>query len=87
VRHPPVLAKRIKIRRTLLRLNDLWGKLDSCFQEKYMLKIERDIKRFMRLEKGLPVPPSRLLDEGWISFGIASSDYQNSMQGFLSEVA
>ncbi len=46
-------------------LRRLWDSLLPVYRQKHTLKLRRDLQRLQFLEKGLPVPPTAMLDQAW----------------------
>lgn len=68
--HIGALAVREKRRRVAAFINSLqgtWFELLECFRAKYALKLRREVQRMILMEDGVPVPPTRTLDQSWAS--------------------
>lgn len=60
----------IKARRISAFANSLprsWLKLDEVFKQKYSIKLRRETQRLLLLERQIAIPPTRLLDEDWLT--------------------
>jgi hypothetical protein len=63
-----------RIRAFMMSLSDSWVKLDEVFRVKYSVKLRRETQRLLLLERGTPVPATRILDNSWSS--ISKSPYE-----------
>jgi Nucleotidyltransferase domain len=59
--------KRRRICAFMKSLRDSWLKLDEVFRVKYSVKLRRETQRLLLLERGAPVPATRILDSSWSS--------------------
>lgn len=58
----------------LKSLPNAWLKLNENFRVKYAVKLRRETQRLILLERGTPVPPTKILDNSWES--ISKSRYE-----------
>ena len=58
-------TKRRRIAAFIKALPSAWCSLDEIFRVKYSIKLRRETQRLILMEKGTPVPPTRVLDEFW----------------------
>jgi hypothetical protein len=67
--HPSQFAAAEKKRRRVesfkQHLPGAWAKLDCCFKIKYTFKLRRETQRLLLLERGVPIPPTLILDTAW----------------------
>lgn len=56
-------AKRRRISAFLGSLETSWLRLQDCFRSKYSIKLRRETQRLILLERNLPVPPTKILDD------------------------
>jgi predicted nucleotidyltransferase len=75
-----VAQKRHRVMRYLAHLNSVWFSLDECFRTKYSIKLRRETERLLLLERTIPVPPTRILDELWNQVSISENDVQSTIQ-------
>ncbi len=59
--------KRRRIKAFMRHLPLAWDDLESGYRAKYGIKLRRETQRLILLESGVPVPPTVLLDNLWIS--------------------
>lgn len=64
-------------------LPDSWSRLDEEFRVKYSIKLRREAQRLLLLSRGVPVPPTKMLDTTWRDFS-ASRD---ELDQFFHELA
>lgn len=57
--------KRQRIEAYVRALSHKWFALDRVFKVKYAIKLRRETQRLYLLEQGVPIPPTRVLDEMW----------------------
>ena len=76
-----VEAKRRRVAAFMRCLPARWSELEEVFRIKYAVKVRREAQRLYLLERGLPVPPTKMLD-GWRD-GVAERDIHGSL-GLLS---
>lgn len=77
-----------KCRRVSAFMNSLqisWFRLDGCFRIKYSVKLRREAQRLILLEQGIPVPPTRILDDSWPSISTSTHDVCDRLREFASE--
>jgi Nucleotidyltransferase domain len=60
--------KRRRIVSFLRTLPFVWSRLHQDFQTKYSIKLRRETQRLILLERGVPIPPTRMLDCFWMDF-------------------
>jgi len=63
-----VEEKRRRVAAFMKYLPASWLALEEGFRRKYSLKVRREAQRLLLLERGVPVPPTRLLDAHWDRF-------------------
>jgi len=63
--HKAIDAKCRRIGAFLRALPDSWTTLDEGFRVKYSVKLRRETQRLLLMERGTPVPPTRILDSCW----------------------
>ena len=71
--------KRLRIRAFMKSLPDSWLKLDEVFRVKYSVKLRRETQRLLLLERGVPVPATRILDSSWNSISIFPHEVQDRL--------
>jgi hypothetical protein len=59
--------KRRRIGAFMKSIPSSWLRLDDVFRAKYSIKLRRETQRLLLLERGAPVPPTRILDDAWCS--------------------
>jgi hypothetical protein len=69
-----VYEKRSRISAFMRSLEKSWSRLDECFRAKYSVKLRRETQRLTLLERGVPVPPTRILDYYWAAASISPSE-------------
>jgi len=57
--------KRRRITAFLRSLPGVWLRLDEGFRVKYSVKLRRETQRLLLMERGTPVPPTKILDSFW----------------------
>jgi predicted nucleotidyltransferase len=57
--------KRRRISAFMRALERCWFSLDECFRVKFAKKIRRETQRLLMMERGLPVPPTKIIDVFW----------------------
>ena len=67
-------AKARRVCAFMRALENSWSRLEECFRVKYSLKLRRETQRLVLLERGVAIPPTRVLDEAWPSVGGTSAD-------------
>jgi predicted nucleotidyltransferase len=60
-----ISEKRRRIAAFMKALPNSWSGLDEVFRVKYSVKLRRETQRLLLLEKGVSVPPTRVLDDCW----------------------
>jgi Nucleotidyltransferase domain len=58
-----VWEKRRRVSAFMRSLQESWFRLEECFRLKYSTKVRRETQRLMLLERNIPVPPTRVLDQ------------------------
>jgi predicted nucleotidyltransferase len=76
-------AKRRRIAAFLRALPSRWDNLDEIFRQKYATKLRRETQRLLLLERGVAVPPTRILDESWDVFTIPEQEIERSLVGTM----
>jgi hypothetical protein len=66
--HFPMAARRkeARIARSLRALAQAWDLLGAGYRTKHATLLRRDVQRCYLLQRGLPIPPSAMLDDVWI---------------------
>lgn len=59
------LKKQRRIYAFLRCLPGTWERLEECFKVKYAIKLRREAQRLILIERGVPIPPTALLDSLW----------------------
>jgi hypothetical protein len=59
--------KARKVERRLDNLVSAWPALGGAYQRKFASVIRRDVQRLKFLADGAPVPPTRILDDEWLT--------------------
>lgn len=77
--------KRRRVSAFMRALQSSWFKLEECFRAKYSIKLRRETQRLMVLERGVPVPPTRMLDEAWASIAVSPNDVCGRLWQYRSE--
>jgi PAS domain-containing protein len=68
----------VSLSRTVTRL---WERLHPVFQSQYDVSIRRELQRLRLLEEGVPIPPTRVLDDRWRVEGSSSLfEFRNSIE-------
>jgi predicted nucleotidyltransferase len=75
-----VAEKRCRVLRYLTHLENAWFNLDECFRLKYSIKIRRESQRLLLLERAVPVPPTRILDESWDSLSTGRNEVKDCIR-------
>ena len=78
-----ILEKRRRVEAFMRHLPDAWSRLEEGFRVKYSIKVRREAQRLLLLSRGVPVPPTRMLDTCWGSFCASQSE----LQEFLRRIA
>ena len=60
-----VEKKKTKIKNYVESLRNRFEKLSFPFQNKYVIKVRRDVQRLFLLLKNEPIPPKQVLDNEW----------------------
>jgi hypothetical protein len=69
-------TKGKRIAAFLRALPSRWNNLDDVFRQKYAKKLRRETQRYLLLQRGIAVPPTRILDESWNVFSIAKQEVE-----------
>ena len=77
-------AKRRRLTAFMRALPDKWAVLDEGFRKKYSIKLRREAQRLLLLERGKPVPPTRVLDSFWKTVSTSPRDVQCCLRQFSS---
>jgi Nucleotidyltransferase domain len=65
---PAAIDKKLhRVAAFMQSLQNAWFKLDARFHIKYSIKLRRETQRLLLLERGIPVPPTSVLDHAWSS--------------------
>jgi predicted nucleotidyltransferase len=71
-----VAHKQRRIAAFMGSLPRAWFELQECFRLKYSTKLRRETQRLILLERGIAIPPTRILDDSWTSlFGSSEEVY------------
>jgi predicted nucleotidyltransferase len=89
-----VVDKHRRVSAFIRSLSNSWVSLDGCFRKKYAIKLRRETQRLILLEQGIPVPPTRVLDNNWSSFAKSPLDICERLEiiagnvktGFMDEL-
>lgn len=71
-----VSTKEKRIAAFLRALPSRWTNLDDVFRQKYAKKLRRETQRYLLLQRGIAVPPTRILDESWNLFSIPKQEVE-----------
>ena len=77
--------KRRRVSAFMKALQNSWLKLEECFRYKYSIKLRRETQRLLLLERRIPVPPTRVLDDGWPAIGGSPYDVCDRLRQLSSE--
>jgi predicted nucleotidyltransferase len=77
-----VQAKRRRLAAFMRALPDRWRGLEEGFRQKYATKLRRETQRLLLLERGTPIPPTRMLDTYWDNLSISPREVQGRLQVF-----
>ena len=75
-----ILEKRRRVEAFMRHLPDSWSVLDEGFRVKYSVKVRREAQRLLLLSRGVPVPPTRMLDTVWGSFCASPGELQDLLR-------
>jgi predicted nucleotidyltransferase len=75
--------KRRRVEAFMRHLPDSWSRLDEGFRVKYAIKVRREAQRLLLISRGVPVPPTRMLDTCWHDF----SESHNELDDLLNRFA
>jgi predicted nucleotidyltransferase len=75
-------AKRRRVAAFMRALPDKWSGLYEGFREKYSIKLRRETQRLLFLERGEPIPPTKILDSYWKAVSSSSCDVHNCLRRF-----
>jgi len=65
-------------------LPDSWLKLEECFRVKYSVKLRRETQRLVLLERGVPIPPTGILDNSWDAISPFPDEVHDRLLKFAS---
>jgi len=82
--HYVVAEKRRRVMAFMKGLPHLWSRFEDCFRIKYSIKMRRETQRLILLQRGVPIPPTRILDDAWDSFSQSSNDIFQTLHGLSS---
>jgi hypothetical protein len=74
--------KRRRIAAFMRALPDAWITLDECFRRKYATKLRRETQRLLLMERGTPIPPTKILDSFWDSFSRSPFEVRDRLNLF-----
>lgn len=74
--------KRRRISAFMTSLPVSWPRLRDCFRAKYATKLRRETQRLILLERGIPVPPTRVLDCSWTTVSHSVSEVPTRLRQF-----
>jgi predicted nucleotidyltransferase len=74
--------KRRRLSAFMRSLQNSWAKLEECFRLKYSTKLRRETQRLILLERGIPVPPTRILDHSWASMSTQPHNVVDRLRQF-----
>jgi len=77
--------KRRRISAFMRSLPGSWPRLRDCFRVKYATKLRRETQRLILLERGIPVPPTRLLDCSWTVISDSVSEVSARLRRFTHD--
>lgn len=80
-----VEAKRRRVAAFMRYLPDSWSRLEECFRVKYSIKLRREAQRLILLERGVSVPPTRILDCSWADISKSPDDVSDRLRRFASD--
>lgn len=72
--------KRRRIASFMRFLPHSWSRLEEGFRAKYSTKLRRETQRFLLLERGIPVPPTRVLDQSWAEISRSPFEVSDYLQ-------
>ena len=79
-----IANKRRRIIAFLKALGGKWACLDPIFQDKYSVKLRREVQRLLLLERRTSVPPTKILDCFWDDAEICPSEVHNRLDLFTA---
>lgn len=77
--------KRRRISAFMRSLPGSWLRLRECFRVKYSTKLRRETQRLILLERGIPVPPTRVLDCSWAAISLSAPEVSNRLRQFAPD--
>jgi predicted nucleotidyltransferase len=77
--------KRNRISAFMRSLPSSWPRLQECFRSKYSVKLRREVERLILLERGVAIPPTRILDYSWTSISKSSSEVCDRLRQFACD--
>ena len=77
-------AKRKRIVAFLRALPSRWSNLEVGFQEKYAKKLRRETQRLLLLQRGIAIPPTRILDHDWNAYSISRDEIESCLLRSMS---
>jgi predicted nucleotidyltransferase len=60
-----IARKQRRLQSYAITLRNGWWRLNDHFKAKYVMKLRREAQRLLLLERRIPIPPTRRLDEAW----------------------
>ncbi len=82
--HRAIEAKHRRIAAFVRALPDRWIMLDEAFRVKYSIKLKRETQRLILMERGVPVPPTTILDNFWESVSSSPHEVYNRLHRFTA---
>ena len=73
--------KRRRVAAFIKALADSWFRLDTGFRVKYSVKLRRETQRLLLLERGTPVPATKILDTFWNSVALSPDEVHDRLRG------
>jgi len=75
-----IAEKRRRVEAFMRHLPNSWARLEEGFRVKYSIKVRREAQRLLLLSRGVPVPPTSMLDTCWSSFCTSQGELQEFLQ-------
>jgi predicted nucleotidyltransferase len=79
-----VEEKRRRVAAFMKYLPESWPGLNQRFRRKYAMKVRREAQRLLLLERGVPIPPTRILDTGLDGFSECPCEILECLRRFAS---